>query len=67
MALQETVHEMENISGKLKKKLQEEEDQMKTKEQDNQKKAYEISSLKTQIVRLQEQVVCTVENWYPAL
>lgn len=67
MALQETVHEMENISGKLKKKLQEGEDQMKTKEQDNQKKAYEISSLKTQIVRLQEQVVCTVENWYPPL
>lgn len=67
MALQETVHEMENISGKLKKKLQEEDDQLKTKDQDNQKKAYEISSLKTQIVRLQEQVVCTVENWYPAL
>lgn len=58
---------MENISGKLKKKLQEEEDQRKTKEQDNQKKAYEISSLKTQIVRLQEQVVCTLENWYLAL
>ncbi|KAK4319392.1 hypothetical protein Pmani_009675 [Petrolisthes manimaculis] len=56
MALQETVHEMENISGKLKKKLQEEEDHLKTKDQDNQKKAYEISSLKTQIVRLQEQV-----------
>ncbi|XP_069157882.1 ELKS/Rab6-interacting/CAST family member 1 isoform X6 [Procambarus clarkii] len=55
-ALQETVHEMDSISAKLKKKLQEEGDILKTKDQDNQKKEYEITSLKNKIVKLQEHI-----------
>ncbi|XP_063883857.1 protein GOLM2-like isoform X10 [Scylla paramamosain] len=55
-ALQETVHEMDEIADKLKKRVQEEEDAIKTRDQDGQKKDYEITSLKNKIVVLQEQI-----------
>ncbi|MPC40245.1 Protein casc4 [Portunus trituberculatus] len=55
-ALQETVHEMDEIADKLKKRVQEEEDAIKNRDQDGQKKDYEITSLKNKIVVLQEQI-----------
>lgn len=56
-ALQETVHEMDAIADKLKKRLQEDEETIKNRDQDGQKKDYEITSLKNKIVTLQEQIV----------
>ncbi|KAK8742340.1 hypothetical protein OTU49_001815, partial [Cherax quadricarinatus] len=55
-ALQETVHEMDSISANLKKKLEEEKDVLKSKDHDNQKKEYEITSLKNKLVKLQEHI-----------
>ncbi|XP_071534351.1 uncharacterized protein [Panulirus ornatus] len=55
-ALQQTVHDMDSISEKLKKKLLDEEEILKTKDQDNQKKAYEITSLKNKVTKMQEQI-----------
>ncbi|XP_050738712.1 protein GOLM2-like isoform X6 [Eriocheir sinensis] len=55
-ALQETVHEMDAIADKLKKRLQEDEESIKNRDQDGQKKDYEITSLRNKIVTLQEQI-----------
>ncbi|XP_042223426.1 uncharacterized protein LOC121867516 [Homarus americanus] len=55
-ALQETVHEMDGLSAKLKKKLEEGENFLKNKEQDNSKKTYEITDLKNKLIKMQERI-----------
>ncbi|KAG0717244.1 hypothetical protein GWK47_054849 [Chionoecetes opilio] len=55
-ALQETVHEMDEIADKLKKRVEEEKDAIKTRDREGQKKDYEITLLKNKIVTLQEQI-----------
>lgn len=66
-ALQQTVHDMDSIAEKLKKKLQDEEEVLKSKDQDNQKKEYEITSLKNKVTKMQEQIVSNlwVKVWTP--
>lgn len=56
-ALGETVHEMEELSGKLKQKLKEEDDALSKADKANREKSYEITSLKNQVAKFEEQIV----------
>ncbi|KAK7066617.1 hypothetical protein SK128_006089 [Halocaridina rubra] len=55
-ALQETVHEMDELSNRLNKKIQSDDDALRSSDQENQKLKYEITSLKNKAAKMQEQI-----------
>ncbi|XP_042878882.1 uncharacterized protein LOC122257585 isoform X8 [Penaeus japonicus] len=61
-ALGETVHEMEELSGKLKQKLKEEDDALSKADKANREKNYEITSLKNQVAKFEEQILSLTQQ-----
>lgn len=61
-ALGETVHEMEELSGKLKQKLKEEDDALSKADKANREKSYEITSLKNQVAKFEEQILSLTQQ-----
>ncbi|XP_037788637.1 uncharacterized protein LOC119584203 isoform X5 [Penaeus monodon] len=61
-ALGETIHEMEELSGKLKQKLKEEDDALSKSDKTNREKSYEITSLKNQVAKFEEQILSLTQQ-----
>ncbi|XP_066976120.1 myosin heavy chain, embryonic smooth muscle isoform-like isoform X2 [Macrobrachium rosenbergii] len=55
-ALQETVHEMDGLSNRLKKEIQDDKDALKASSIEVQKLKYEITTLKNKVAKMQEQI-----------
>ncbi|XP_047498411.1 WEB family protein At4g27595, chloroplastic-like isoform X8 [Penaeus chinensis] len=61
-ALGETIHEMEELSGKLKQKLKDEDDALSKSDKNNREKSYEITSLKNQVAKFEEQILSLTQQ-----
>ncbi|XP_068229924.1 protein GOLM2-like isoform X3 [Palaemon carinicauda] len=61
-ALQETVHEMDGLSNRLKKEIQDDKDALKASNIEVQKLRYEITTLKNKAAKMQEQISSLIQQ-----
>ncbi|CAL4105884.1 unnamed protein product, partial [Meganyctiphanes norvegica] len=61
-ALQDQVHDMDELSSKLRKQVLEEEDSLKKSDNFNKKKDYEITKLKSEMGNLEERLPTVPDN-----